>query len=259
MPIEIRRPAAPLRGYVSHYWLSLGNADGSCAVLPDGAVDVVVAVGAAGFRVGLFGTTTSRADLRLEIGSHYLGVRFEPGQSRHFIDVRAAELTNGRLAADGLLVPDMRGVAESITAGDPFSRLDAVLLAHLGRRPPRRARIDDAIRHIRATQGTSRVSQVVDTYGKGRRQFERDFLDVVGIPAKLFAEIVRFRQAAALLAGSALPLARIAAELGYADQSHLTREFSRFHGHPPSRARRHVAFLQDLRRVPDDTEGSRFA
>ena len=258
IPLRVSRPAGPLREYVSHYWLSLDNTDDSYSVLPDGVVDVVVAVGTTDYRVNIFGTTTSRTELPLDVGNHYLGIRFKPGQSRHFLDVHASELTNSNQSAEGLFLPNMLGIAESISAANLFSRLDAALLGHHKQRPPRHSRIDDAIRHIESMHGTSRVSQVANMYGKSRRQFERHFVDVVGIPAKLFAEIVRFQQASTLLARSTLPLAQIAVELGYVDQSHLTHEFSRFYGRPPSRAREHVAFLQDVGRLPDNNDGSRF-
>lgn len=251
---RVSRPTGPLREYVSHYWLSLDNADDTYSVLPDGAVDVVVAVDASACQVGIFGTTTSRTELSLDVGRHYLGIHFRSGQSRHFTDVRASDLTDSNRPADGLFLPDMLGVAESITADSLFARLDAVLLGHLKQRPPRHSRIDDAIWQIESMRGASRISELANMYGKSRRQFERNFLDAVGIPAKLFAEIVRFRQAAMLLAHSALPLAQIAAELGYTDQSHLTHEFSRFYGYPPARARGHVAFSQDAGHRPEDNE-----
>lgn len=258
IPLRVSRPTAPLREYVSHYWLGLDNMDDTYSILPDGAVDVVVAVSTTAYRVNIFGTTTSRTELPLDVGSHYLGISFKPGQSRHFLDVHTSELTNSNRSAEGLFLPNMHEIAESIAADSLLFRLDMALLEQLKRRPPRYSRIDDTIRHIESMRGTARVSQVANMYGKSRRQFERHFLDAVGIPAKLFAEIIRFQQASTLLARSTLPLAQLAAELGYADQSHLTHEFSRFYGHPPSRARAHVAFLQDTCRLPDNNEGSRF-
>ncbi len=58
-------PAAPLRPYIRHYWLSRDNGDESYSIAPDGAVDVVVVVGPMTFRVDAFGTTTKRADFPL--------------------------------------------------------------------------------------------------------------------------------------------------------------------------------------------------
>jgi len=80
---------------------------------------------------------------------------------------------------------------------------------------------------------------------------------VVGLPPKLFSEIIRFRRAAALVARSNLPLAQIAALIGYADQSHFTHEFARFFGQPPFRAREDAAFLEDAERLAGQHADSR--
>lgn len=244
-PIHVSLPAAALQPYISHYWLSLANSDENYPITPDGAVDVIAVVGGATFRVDAFGTTTKRSEIQLEIGSHYLGVRFKPGQSRHFLDIKTSELTNAVYSAEGAFLPDMSGVAESLSVGSSFTYLDAALLRHLKRQPPRHARIDDVIRHIEKTHGTLRVPELANMYCKSRRQFERTFLDVAGLSPKLFSAVIRFRQGSALLANSGLSLAQIAAFIGYTDQSHFTHEFARFFGQPPSRARKHAAFLQD--------------
>lgn len=258
-PIYASIPAAPLRPYISHYWLSLDNSDESYAITPDGAVDVVVVVGAATFRVDAFGTTTKRSEIQLEAGSHYLGVRFRPGQSRHFLDAKTSELTNAVHAAEGAFLPDISGVADSISVDSLFAHLDAALLRHLKRRSPSHSRIDDVIRYIEITHSPLRVSDLANIYCKSRRQFERTFLDVVGLSAKQFAAIIRFRRASALLANSNLPLAQIAAAIGYTDQSHFTHEFARFFGLPPLRAREHAAFLQDAGRLAEHNAGSLYS
>ncbi|WP_420807999.1 helix-turn-helix domain-containing protein [Aliidiomarina minuta] len=67
---------------------------------------------------------------------------------------------------------------------------------------------------------------------------------------------MRFQQTSVLLSHSDMPLAQIAVELGYADQSHMTHQFSRFFGQPPARARQHVAFLQDQNLASINTRGS---
>ncbi|MDN3517512.1 AraC family transcriptional regulator [Aquisalimonas lutea] len=244
-PLDVSLPAAPLRPYISHYWLSLNNHDEIYSIVPDGAVDVVVVSGSAAYRVDAFGTTTKNTDVQLDVGKHYLGIRFRPGQSRHFLDAKTSELTNTVRSAEGGFLPDMLRVAESVSTESLFARLDAVLLQHLKRQSPGRSRIDEIICYIEATQGPVRVSELSNMYCKSRRQFERAFLDVVGLPPKLFAEIIRFRRASALLAESKLPIAEIAANLGYTDQSHLAHEFARFLGQTPSRLREHAAFLQD--------------
>lgn len=243
--VQVSLPTGPLRSYISHYWLSLDNNDETYSIAPDGALDVVVVVGAATFRVDAFGTTTQRSELQLDVGSSYLGVRFRPGQHRHFLDAKTSELTNAVHSAERFFLSDMSGVAESIATDSLFAHVDAVFLQHLKRQPPRHSRIDEVIRYVEATQGPLRVSELASMYCKSRRQCERAFLDVVGVSPKLFTEIIRFRRASRLLADSKLSIAQIAAILGYTDQSHLTHEFVRFFGQPPSWMRKHAAFLQD--------------
>jgi AraC-like DNA-binding protein len=255
-PVHVALPAAPLRPYISHYWLSLDNSDETYSVSPDGAVDIVAVVGAAGYRLDAFGTTTKRSKLQLDVGSHYLGIRFRPGQSRHFLDVKASELRDAVHPVEGGLLPDMLSVVESISSDSLFARLDTVLLQHLKQESPGRSRIDEVVRYVEATQGPLSVSELATMYCKSRRQFERVFLDVVGVSPKLFVEIIRFRRASALLANSKLPITQIAAILGYADQSHLTHEFGRFFGHPPSQLREHAAFLQDRDRLAEHNADS---
>lgn len=255
-PVHVVLPVASLRQYISHYWLSLNNNDEAYSVAPDGAVDVVVAVGATTYQVDAFGTTTKRSEVQLEVGHHYLGIRFRPGQSRHFLDVKASDLTDTVYSVGDGVLPDMSWVPESISAHALFARLDAALLKHLEQNSPDRSRIDEIVRHIEVAQGSLRVSELADMYCKSQRQFERVFLDVMGLPPKLFMEIIRFRRASALLVNSTLPIAQVAMVLGYADQSHLTHEFTRFLGHPPSRLREHVAFLQDEGRPDPYIAGS---
>lgn len=314
--LRIALPAAPLRNCISHYWLCLHNTDAHCAILPDGAVDIVWLLDVAdaegedkarGGRVGatgqhgscntshhhrqpptkqqpqVFGTTTARTLWPLLRGAHYFGIRFRPGQARHFLDVPAWALTGQAIAADEALQPSLRGLCQmggregeqlaaaiaatlrntrpgSATADAAqatadagiaaiWAQVDALLLAYLRQRPPRATCIDALIRHMQATSTaahTWRVAPLADGYGKSRRQFERHFLDAVGLSPKRFADVLRFQRALALLVQTRWPLAQIAAELGYADQSHFSRAFARFYGQPPARARQDVAFVQDV-------------
>lgn len=243
--VYVSLPATPLRPYISHYWLSLDNRDPTYSILPDGTTDIVITASEARCHVDMFGTTTSRRELPLYFGNHYLGIRFKPGQSRHFLDVQATDLTNSVQPAEDSWHSELIEAVEIITTHRLFACLDVLLLRRLSRQPPRRLAIDDVILQIESQHGVVRIGQLADRYGKSRRQFERQFLNTVGISAKLFAEIIRFQRAASLLTHSILPLVQIAAAIGYTDQSHLNHEFTRFYGWPPSKMREDVAFLQD--------------
>ena len=80
--------------------------------------------------------------------------------------------------------------------------------------------------------------------GLGERQLQRRFREAVGLTPKQFARIRRMRETAAgMLRPDARGWAGVAADFGYADQSHLIHEFSQLTGLTP------VAFEDRLRRI----------
>ncbi|MFC7513803.1 DUF6597 domain-containing transcriptional factor [Herbaspirillum sp. GCM10030257] len=239
-------PSEPLRDFVSHYWLSLNNLDSTYMAFPDGAVDLVIQVSGESAFSWLYGTTTKRTDLPLGLHDHYLGVRFKPGQSRHFIKIPARELTNDRILSEDVLQFSLDDMPERIGNADVFIRMNELLERHLASHPPERVGIDDAIAIIQAARGTGRIQEVAEVYGKSARQFERIFLETVGISAKCFAAIERFWHATTLMKQPLAVLAGIAADAGYSDQSHMTHDFRRLAGLTPGElARARVVFLQD--------------
>jgi AraC-like DNA-binding protein len=68
------------------------------------------------------------------------------------------------------------------------------------------------------------------------RRLQRLFTDHVGVGPKWVIRRYRLHEAAARAAdGTGLDLVRLAADLGYSDQAHLTRDFTSIVGLPPAR------------------------
>ncbi len=74
-----------------------------------------------------------------------------------------------------------------------------------------------------------------------RRQLNTLFTREVGLSPKSVSRLMRFHQAARLIASRVrsccrvVDLAQVAADCGYFDQSHLIRDFRQFSGTSPSR------------------------
>lgn len=245
VPVISACPSRPLRRFISHYWLSLDNTDSTHTVLPDGAIDIVIEYRGSSVQSLAYGTSTSSAVVALEKSSHYLGIRFKPGQGRHFIKAAAKELTDHCEPTEGLLSFSLGGVLDAVASPRVFARLDAILENHAAILQPAPAGVDEVIAMIENGHGTVAVEEAAAAFGKSRRQLERVFLETVGISPKLFSAIVRFRHAATLVQRST-SLAAVAFEAGYFDQSHMSHEFRRLAGVSPAMlARGNVAFLQD--------------
>jgi AraC-like DNA-binding protein len=245
--LRVHRPAAALAPFVSHYWLGLDNSEAAYRALPDGCVDIVLEVNGCNWRGWAYGTTTYPTDISCRQGSHYLGIRFKPGQSRHFLGVAAHDLTDTRVDLDALMRFPGETVGARIAGSELFHELDRILMESLRAAAPEVSHVDRAVRLIEAAHGNIRVEELARRLGKSRRQIERTFLHTIGVSSKFFMTVVRTRCAARLIVDQRQrALCELAVAAGYADQSHMTRDFSRLIGASPASLRREqVAFLQD--------------
>ena len=97
---------------------------------------------------------------------------------------------------------------------------------------------------MRAAGGTLQVSEVAAAAHATVRTLERKFKESSGYTVKDVSGLIRFEQARNhLWLQPDAPLAGLAHELGYTDQSHLSREFKRYSGTTPA------AFARQARRL----------
>jgi AraC-like DNA-binding protein len=226
-------PAPSLRRIISHYWLSRDMYQKTYVALPDGVVDLVFETDGTRVQGWVYGTPTSRTDIFLTPGRRYLGIRFRPGQSRHVMRAAARELTDSHESVAGLLDLTLEAAPDHLAQDDIINYLDAQFITYLSKHPPKFSRIDAAIAAIDQTHGIIRVSEVAAYFARSRRQFERAFLEVVGLSPKTYMMIRRFEHAVTLLAAQG-KLVEVAIDAGYSDQSHMTNDFRRLSGLSPA-------------------------
>jgi AraC-like DNA-binding protein len=255
-------PGPALAHAVECYWSSVAAAPAAgCLlhrVLPDGCMDLLFDLtAAAGGRTTIVGTMRRPLDVASERRTDLFGVRFRPGGLTSLLVVDAAELVDER--ADlacfaGRIGDDLWDrLAEAAPADRP-----AVAEAALQARLAMGAGVDATIRHcvakIEAARGALSIVRLEAGTGLSGRQIERKFARHIGVSPKTFARIARFK---ALLAAAAEPgplgWAALAADLGYADQPHLVREFRSFAGVTPTAyfGAQGVGFVQDGSTAPD--------
>jgi len=113
-----------------------------------------------------------------------------------------------------------------------------------GRPPAAGSLLGKAGRALRHATGTLPVSQVAAAAHTTVRTLERTFKRAAGHTVKDVALLMRFEQVRnCLLRQPATDIARLAQQLGYADQGHLNREFKRYSGLTPK------AFARKARRA----------
>ncbi|MBL8939309.1 MAG: helix-turn-helix transcriptional regulator [Archangium sp.] len=92
-----------------------------------------------------------------------------------------------------------------------------------------------ATERIDTAHGALRIDELSDELGFSRKHLHAKFIDELGLSPKRYADVRRFARALERLRTKAFrDLASLALELGYSDQSHLTREVKRFTGNSPT-------------------------
>lgn len=95
--------------------------------------------------------------------------------------------------------------------------------------------VHDMVEHIVSSCGRANVCQLSESSGLSARQIERKFLEQIGITAKRYARLARFRNAARLkLHDRALSWTDVSQAAGFYDHNHLVKDFRELVGATPS-------------------------
>lgn len=96
----------------------------------------------------------------------------------------------------------------------------------------------NAVYHILQNEGRAALSDAAGYACVGPRQLERLFRDTVGVSPKKLAQLVRYQQVwRAVLFEREFDVQDAVHRFGFTDQSHLLRDFKRFHTLTPMQAR----------------------
>ena len=169
---------------------------------------------------------------------------FRPGGARPFLGsarawVDRTEPVAGRWTDGAAAVAAIRQAEGSPPDAEParVARLRS-FLAQLAPAavPPETALVTAAAAMIAADRTLCRVEHLAARVGIGTRSLQRLFAEHIGLSPKKVLRRYRLLEAAeAASTGAEVHWARVAIELGFSDQAHLTREFTSAFGVSPAR------------------------
>jgi AraC-like DNA-binding protein len=231
-------PSPPLHALVACRWereLPPGDSADPTLILPDGCVDVLWRDGK--LLVAGLDRTAWRSPVRS--GSTIVGVRLRPGVAGAVFGIPASELLDARVPLEDLLGSQASELSERLDAAQgreaEYLLLEGIVASAVTDGSP-----DSLVLAATRRLGFpgSRVDELADALGISERQLRRRFHQSVGYGPKTLDRVLRFRrlvsQAQAVSDGE-VDLARLAADLGYADQAHMARDCVRLTGMPPAR------------------------
>lgn len=234
---EHRRMAAhpALADSIEHYWYVRWERDGlpthTAQTLPHPCVHWTFEAEQGEGCIG--GVHTHLWQRELGVRGEVLGIKFRPAGFRPWFGQAMHLLRDRVLPAAEVLGPLAQRVADAQRSGTPLERaasLDAVLLAH-------RPDIPDSVREVNALvarladdRGLLRVDALAQASEATLRALQRRLRDHVGVGPKWIIARYRLHEVLERLRTGADDLSALAADLGFADAAHLSRDFRRIIG-----------------------------
>lgn len=144
---------------------------------------------------------------------------------RHTIRLEDAFGTAGRRLTDEL--------HETQNWDDRFDAVERFLLARADAGPRPTPAVAWALGRLWQTEGRERVESLAAELGCSRRYLHARFREQVGLPPKTVARLIRFGAVRRRIERAPARWADVASDCGYADQSHLNRDFRELAGTTP--------------------------
>jgi AraC-like DNA-binding protein len=231
-------PSSHVYSLVACRWVRQTAADessDSILILPDGCVDLLWREGG----LVLAGLDRSARPSPVAAGERILGLRLRPGVAGAVLGMPASEVLDVHVRLEELLGRPARELAERIGESNGDDEAFSLLEGMIGSRT-QEAAPDPLVLAATRRLGFpgSRVDRLADSLGISDRQLRRRFHRAVGYGPKTLDRVLRFRRLVAqagAIATRESDLARVAADLGYADQAHMTRDCLSLSGLTPVR------------------------
>ena len=238
-------PCPALAPYLACLWTCRvlpGAGKVSHRVLPDNCIDILWQDVTDHGRVA--GMMSTVIDVAVQRPTRTVAVRFKPGAAAHFFRLPLHQLTDLHPDLDAL----WDGAASRAFSDALWSRqlsdrqalgaVQRLLLERLRALPPlpRTGMAQAAVAAIERAHGAVRIETLAATLGVSRQHLAQQFKAQVGLGAKMFARVCRFRAASERIRSlppGEVDYAALALDMGYYDQPHLIHEFRELAGATP--------------------------
>ncbi|HEY1628006.1 MAG TPA: DUF6597 domain-containing transcriptional factor [Streptosporangiaceae bacterium] len=223
-------PPAALGGIVSCLWARAvpGGQPQQHLVLPDACSDLIWEQGAGPY---VAGPDTAAVPGVTAPGTVMFGVRFRPWAGGPALGLPLSELRDQRVDLAELRPADAKRLPASLTPELAMAGL-AALAGRLVADGELDGLVAGSARMLR--DPGMRIEPVADAAGISMRQLRRRFDAAVGYGPKTLQRVLRFQRFVRRVDAGHTDLAALAADAGYADQAHLTRECGQLAGVTPA-------------------------
>ncbi|WP_201771883.1 AraC family transcriptional regulator [Kutzneria albida] len=234
-------PPADLAPFVARFWLASWDLRGQAPyrqlIVPYPNVHLTFREG----RAEVHGVARGHVVRELSGLGRVFGVAFHPGCFQPVLRAPLSTITNRVRRADEVFGRDL-----PVPQGEEAEQVATVqrfLREWLPAPDPVSLQAKEIVALVAAEPSITRVDELAARTGLGVRQLQRLFAEHVGVGPKWVIRRYRLHEVTERLAsGRSVDWAALAAELGYADQAHFSRDFADLVGETPAQyARRYPA------------------
>ncbi len=257
MEYHISKPSLFLNTFVKQYW-----AIESCIpqgvehmqrIIPNGLSELIyyfndkpestdknICISA---RTVVTGQLSKHYDLKVTGNLSMFSIVFQPFALSAFIGFPSSEFLNKAIPIRFLFKGSVNELEDRLALAKSFYQRINIVETFLQNLLHKRSkyqfylsRIKHSIQLINQTKGMVNIDKLADEACFGRKQFERAFLETVGISPKQFLKVIRFQNAIHEKAiSNQLNMTALTYKCGYYDQSHMTNDFQKFSGLSPKK------------------------
>ncbi len=215
---------------------TLGHGQASrLAVVPDGCVDIIWIDG----KLTVAGPDVSVALSTVTRDGTVVGARFRPGAAHTWLGLPMSEIVDSRVALDnfwGVRAHEMATrIGDAGTTAARMRTLEAALSRMAPDLEPPPPDMQFVFSALRTKPAGDNLAMILDRLDASPRTLRRRCEAAFGYGPKTLDRILRFQRFLERARKTPQPrLAALAAEAGYADQAHLTREVRRLSGLSPA-------------------------
>lgn len=248
------QPLPPIDSFVEVYWTGEFN---TCYepllsqnVIPNGYVELVIhlsdihcdLLGGSEWNQSpdytIIGLYTRPYEVRFRSFVRTFSIRFKPEGIYNLFGIPASVFSRRFEDMELVLGSHFRDyckrLRETTDVSQQLKQTQSYLIEQLNNHHPEKTYLNRAADLIRTAGYSVKVDELPGQVYISRRQLEREFKEKIGITPKQYIRIARLNEINRYLqSGTNINFSKLSLEAGYADQSHLCREFKIFAGLPP--------------------------
>ncbi len=234
-------PSDDIAPFVENYWIA--NWDLTDAEpyiqgnLPQPCQNILINPNS---KSGIFGIQTGKFSYKFEGRGRIFGIKFWPGAFYTFYKKPVKNLADRLIPIADTFGASDKELEQELLATTNFSEITHHIENILRKQSPlldsKAIEVRKVVEYIEQNRDIVSVSMLAEVFSHSPRTLQRLFDVYVGMSPKWVIDRYRMREAVAELNDNAsISIVELSNRLGYFDQAHFTKAFSKLVGYPPSR------------------------